>query len=286
MRPTTVELDGVLYCHATPQSDMPILTEASPQERFDEALDGVDARLVVAGHTHMQFTRARFVNAGSVGMPYEGEVARVLGARRRRRRVPQDAVRRRARDRGDPRFRLAGSRGVRRGEPPRVSVARRDDRVLRVACLSASTSAASASARHQGRVLRRAWERGPGALCRRRDAVRRRRAGRGRRVEARGRPAGDPARPRAARGAALEVDSATLPDAGPDEYYVFQLVGLDVERGRRSRSAACEDVEPGAANDVLELDSGLLLPLVGACVREIDLNAGTIVVEPGFDEAD
>ena len=54
---------------------MPILTEASPQERFDEALDGVDARLVVAGHTHMQFTRGRFVNAGSVGMPYEGEVA-------------------------------------------------------------------------------------------------------------------------------------------------------------------------------------------------------------------
>ena len=73
--PETVELDGVLYCHATPHSDMPILTEASPQERFDEALADVDARLVVAGHTHMQFRRGRFVNAGSVGMPYEGEVA-------------------------------------------------------------------------------------------------------------------------------------------------------------------------------------------------------------------
>lgn len=73
--PATLELDGVLYCHATPQDDMPILTEASSQERFDEALDGVDARLVVAGHTHMQFRRGRFVNAGSVGMPYEGEVA-------------------------------------------------------------------------------------------------------------------------------------------------------------------------------------------------------------------
>ena len=45
-------------------------------------------------------------------------------------------------------------------------------------------------------------------------------------------------------------------------------------------------VETGVANDVLELDSGLLLPLVGACVRRIDLNAGTIVVEPGFDEPD
>jgi predicted phosphodiesterase len=71
----TVELDGVLYCHATPQNDLPILTDASPEERFAEALDGVDARLVVSGHTHMQFRRGRWVNAGSIGMPYEDDVA-------------------------------------------------------------------------------------------------------------------------------------------------------------------------------------------------------------------
>jgi putative phosphoesterase len=74
--PLTVELDGVLYCHASPQDDMrPILTEVSPAERFDEVLEGVDARLVVAGHTHMQFKRDRWVNAGSVGWPAEGDVA-------------------------------------------------------------------------------------------------------------------------------------------------------------------------------------------------------------------
>jgi predicted phosphodiesterase len=74
--PLTVELDGVLYCHASPKDDMrPILTDASPSERFDEALEGVDARLVVAGHTHMQFKRDRWVNAGAVGWPYEDEVA-------------------------------------------------------------------------------------------------------------------------------------------------------------------------------------------------------------------
>src|SRR6188508_1461523 len=68
--PTTVELDGVLYCHAAPQDDMrPILTDASPAERFDQALAGIDARLVVAGHTHMQFRRDRWVNAGSIGRP-------------------------------------------------------------------------------------------------------------------------------------------------------------------------------------------------------------------------
>ena len=74
--PLTDEHDGVLYCHASPKDDMrPILTDASPSERFDEALDGVDARLVVAGHTHMQFKRERWVNAGAVGWPYEGDVA-------------------------------------------------------------------------------------------------------------------------------------------------------------------------------------------------------------------
>jgi predicted phosphodiesterase len=74
--PLTVEHDDVLYCHASPQDDMrPILTEASPAERFDEVLEGVDNRLVVAGHTHMQFRRDRWVNAGAVGWPYEDDVA-------------------------------------------------------------------------------------------------------------------------------------------------------------------------------------------------------------------
>jgi predicted phosphodiesterase len=73
--PPTVELDGVLYCHGTPASDEAILTAASPPEAFEAALDGVKARLVVGGHTHMQYRRGRFANAGSIGMPYEDEVA-------------------------------------------------------------------------------------------------------------------------------------------------------------------------------------------------------------------
>jgi putative phosphoesterase len=66
----TVELDGVLFCHGTPRSDSEIVTRLTPEERLD-ALAGT-ARLVVAGHTHQQFHRRRWVNAGSVGMPYEG----------------------------------------------------------------------------------------------------------------------------------------------------------------------------------------------------------------------
>ena len=74
--PLTVELDDVLYCHATPRDDTrPIVTDASPPERFTEVLNGIDTRLVVAGHTHMQFVRDSWANAGSVGMPYEDDVA-------------------------------------------------------------------------------------------------------------------------------------------------------------------------------------------------------------------
>ena len=77
--PLTLELDGVLYCHATPRSDEELLTRISPAERWEAALSGVTARLVVAGHTHQTDDRTvgdvRFINAGSVGMPYEGDGA-------------------------------------------------------------------------------------------------------------------------------------------------------------------------------------------------------------------
>jgi len=69
-------LGRVLVCHGSPRSDEEILTRLSPDRRVDEALAHVDAQLVVCGHTHVQFDRlvsgGRLVNAGSVGMPYEG----------------------------------------------------------------------------------------------------------------------------------------------------------------------------------------------------------------------
>jgi 16S rRNA processing protein RimM len=88
------------------------------------------------------------------------------------------------------------------------------------------------------------------------------------------------------RGSSLEIDRDALPPPATGEYYVFQLVGLDVERTDGTRLGSVTNVEPGVANDVLELDSGLLLPLVEACVQQVDLDARRIVVEAGFDEAD
>jgi 16S rRNA processing protein RimM len=84
------------------------------------------------------------------------------------------------------------------------------------------------------------------------------------------------------RGAELSVPRSQLPDADENSYYVFQLVGLEVleEGGRRLGSV--RDVAPGIANDVLELDSGLALPMHEECVRNVDLEAGRIVVASGF----
>ena len=75
--PLTMRVDGLLFCHATPRSDEELVTRISAPERWAEVLGGVNAPLVIAGHTHQQDDRTvggvRFVNAGSVGLPYEGD---------------------------------------------------------------------------------------------------------------------------------------------------------------------------------------------------------------------
>jgi 16S rRNA processing protein RimM len=84
------------------------------------------------------------------------------------------------------------------------------------------------------------------------------------------------------RGAELEVDRALLPDPGPGSYYVTDLVGLEVEEKGGERLGRVAEVTPGVANDVLALESGLLLPLVDTCVLEVDIAEGRILVAPGF----
>jgi len=84
------------------------------------------------------------------------------------------------------------------------------------------------------------------------------------------------------RGVLLEVDRADLPATADDEYYAFELVGLQIveETGRALGTVVA--VTSGVANDVLELDSGVLLPMVEDCIRTIDLAAGRIAVAEGF----
>jgi 16S rRNA processing protein RimM len=90
--------------------------------------------------------------------------------------------------------------------------------------------------------------------------------------------------PPAERGVLIEVERDQLPPTGADEYYAFQLVGLEVVEETGRVLGTVNAVTPGVANDVLELDSDVLLPMVEECVRSIDLTAGRINVAAGFAE--
>ena len=74
-----VEVDGlgaVRFCHGSPRSDEECVTPETPEERVREFSAGVDERVIVTAHVHIQFDREaagiRSMNAGSVGLPYEG----------------------------------------------------------------------------------------------------------------------------------------------------------------------------------------------------------------------
>jgi predicted phosphodiesterase len=77
--PKTVrlEIDGlgqVLFCHSTPRNETEVFTRLTAEDRLLPIFEGLNAPVVVCGHTHMQFDRTigktRVVNAGSVGMPF------------------------------------------------------------------------------------------------------------------------------------------------------------------------------------------------------------------------
>jgi 16S rRNA processing protein RimM len=84
------------------------------------------------------------------------------------------------------------------------------------------------------------------------------------------------------RGAELSVPASDLPPPEPGSFYVFQLVGLAVEEEGGRLLGRVAAVAPGVANDVVELDTGVTLPLVDECVRRVDLDVGRIEVAPGF----
>ncbi len=75
--PVSIDVEGlgrVLFCHGSPRSDEEMMTAETLDSRLREFLSGVEADVVVCGHTHMPFDRVvdgvRIINPGSVGMPY------------------------------------------------------------------------------------------------------------------------------------------------------------------------------------------------------------------------
>jgi len=89
-------LGEVLFCHATPRSDTEVFTRLTSEDRLLPVFEGLNASVVVCGHTHMQFDRTigsvRVVNAGSVGMPFEapGAYWLLLGPDVQLRHTPYD----------------------------------------------------------------------------------------------------------------------------------------------------------------------------------------------------
>jgi putative phosphoesterase len=78
-----VDIEGfaaVRFCHGSPRGDEECITPETPPERIDALMAGVEERVLVSAHTHLQFDRevagVRSINPGSVGMPYcEGPTA-------------------------------------------------------------------------------------------------------------------------------------------------------------------------------------------------------------------
>jgi predicted phosphodiesterase len=75
----SVDVDGlgrVCFCHGSPRSDEELVTPETPEDRLRAATAGISESVLVTAHTHVQFDRQlagiRSINAGSVGMPYEG----------------------------------------------------------------------------------------------------------------------------------------------------------------------------------------------------------------------
>lgn len=90
---------------------------------------------------------------------------------------------------------------------------------------------------------------------------------------------------RALTGTRLYVPRAALPEAGEDEYYHADLIGLRVERADGSAFGTVAAVANYGAGDVLEIDpagggESVLLPFTREAVPVVDVAAGRLVVAP------
>ncbi len=75
--PTSARKGETLICHASPTSD---IRSFYPEPAEDEAelLEGVEAKRLIFGHTHLPFLREaadgiELINPGSVGLPFDGD---------------------------------------------------------------------------------------------------------------------------------------------------------------------------------------------------------------------
>jgi len=79
-----------------------------------------------------------------------------------------------------------------------------------------------------------------------------------------------------------------LPDAGPGQVYAFQLIGLKARTSDGRELGTIAEILPSGAHPIYVVRGAreLLIPAVEPFVREVDLAAGVVTVDPpaGLEE--
>jgi 16S rRNA processing protein RimM len=94
---------------------------------------------------------------------------------------------------------------------------------------------------------------------------------------------GDRTAAEALRGTLLLADVNPDEQAGPDEFYDHQLVGLRARTRSGEEVGEVVAVEHGGAQDLLVVrraGAEVLVPFVAAIVPEVDLQTGVVVLDP------
>ncbi len=81
----------------------------------------------------------------------------------------------------------------------------------------------------------------------------------------------------------LYIERDRLPPAGEEEFYLSDLVGLRAEDpagAELGRVLTVHDYGAGTSLEIARTGQPLLVPFTRACVPEIDLSAGRVVVVP------
>ncbi|MGH8678609.1 MAG: ribosome maturation factor RimM, partial [Burkholderiales bacterium] len=83
------------------------------------------------------------------------------------------------------------------------------------------------------------------------------------------------------KGRDVAVPRSALPATAPDEFYLADLVGLEVENANGERLGTVERLIETGVNAVLVVDGERkqLLPFVENVIRRVDVAAGKVYVE-------
>ncbi len=83
-------------------------------------------------------------------------------------------------------------------------------------------------------------------------------------------------------GAELCVPESRLPPTDPDEFYWYQLIGLEVVNSEGERLGILEEIIETGSNDVYVVRRGkeeILIPAIEEVVREVDLQRRLMTVD-------